>query len=96
MLSSLFYKAIDTIFSGVFIPAIVMLSVAVPISTSNIYVRSPFFLLGYLFVTYKLINFFNWVYNWSLAYGVAVYMYTVINPILFIIQFLYGFGVVRF
>ena len=38
MLSLLFYKAIDTVFSGVSIPAIVILSVAVSISTSNIYV----------------------------------------------------------
>ena len=37
MLSLLSRKAINIIFSGVFIPAIVMLSVAVLISTSVIY-----------------------------------------------------------
>ena len=37
MLSLLSYKVIDTIFSKVFVPAIVILSVAMLISTSNIY-----------------------------------------------------------
>ena len=37
MLSLLFYKAINIIFNGVSIPAIIMLSVAVSISVSNAY-----------------------------------------------------------
>ena len=37
MLSLLFYKAINTVFSGIFIPAIIILSVAVLISIFNIY-----------------------------------------------------------
>ena len=37
MLSLLFYKVIDTVFSGVSMPAIVMLSVAVLIFAFNIY-----------------------------------------------------------
>ena len=37
MLSLLSYKAINTILSGVSIPAIIILSVAVLISTFNIY-----------------------------------------------------------
>ena len=36
----LFYKVINIIFSGVFIPAIIILSVVVSISISNIYARS--------------------------------------------------------
>ena len=40
MLSLLFYKVIDTVFNGVFIPAIIMLSVAMLISTFNIYKSS--------------------------------------------------------
>ena len=40
MLSLLSCKAIDTIFSGVFVPAIVILSVAVLIFTFNIYKSS--------------------------------------------------------
>ena len=37
MLSLLFYKVIDTVFNKVFIPIIVMLSVAVLISAFNTY-----------------------------------------------------------
>ena len=40
MLSLLSYKIINAVFSGVFIPAIIILFVAMPISTFNIYVRS--------------------------------------------------------
>ena len=40
MLSLLSYKAMDIIFSKVSIPAIVILSIAVLISTSNIYKNS--------------------------------------------------------
>ena len=40
MLFSLFHKVIDAIFSGVSIPAIVMLSIAVLISAFNAYIRS--------------------------------------------------------
>ena len=38
MLSLLFYKAIDTVFSGVSIPAIIILLIAVLIFVFNIYV----------------------------------------------------------
>ena len=37
MLSLLFYKAIDTVFSKVFIPAIIMLSIAILIAIFNVY-----------------------------------------------------------
>ena len=40
MLSLLSYKVINTVFSEVFVPAIVILSVAVLISTFNAYIRS--------------------------------------------------------
>ena len=40
MLSSSSYKAIDAVFNEVFMPAIVILSVAVSISASNIYISS--------------------------------------------------------
>ena len=43
MLSLLFYKAIDTVFSKVFMPAIVILSVVVSISALNIYKSSSSF-----------------------------------------------------
>ena len=39
MLSTLSYKAINAVFSGVFVPAIVILSVAVSISASITYIR---------------------------------------------------------
>jgi hypothetical protein len=42
MLSFLSYKVIDTVSSGVSIPAIVILSIAVLISVSNIYINSTF------------------------------------------------------
>ena len=42
MLSSLSRDAIDTVFSGVFILAIIILSIAILISTFNIYVRFLF------------------------------------------------------
>ena len=40
MLSILFYKAINTIFSEVSVPAIIILFVAILISAFNIYARS--------------------------------------------------------
>ena len=40
MLSLLFYKVIDIIFSKVFIPAIVILSIIILVSAFNIYIRS--------------------------------------------------------
>ena len=40
MVSLLSYKAIDTVSSGVSMPAIIILSVAVSISTFNAYIRS--------------------------------------------------------
>ena len=42
MLSLLFYKAIDAVFSGVSIPIIIMLSIAISISAFNIYTSSLF------------------------------------------------------
>ena len=42
MLSLLSYKVINSVFSGVFVPAIVILSITVLISASNIY-KSLFF-----------------------------------------------------
>ena len=42
MLSSLFYKVIDAIFSGVSVPAIIILSIAILISTFNIYISFLF------------------------------------------------------
>ena len=44
MLSLLSYKVIDIIFSGVFIPAIIILSIAVLISVSIVY-KSFFFFI---------------------------------------------------
>ena len=43
MLSLLFYKVIDTVFSRVSVPAIIILSIAVLISTFNIYKSSSSF-----------------------------------------------------
>ena len=53
MLSLLSYKAIDTVFSRVFIPAIVILSIAVSISTSNIYMS---FSISYYKILLSLIT----------------------------------------
>ena len=39
MLSLLFYKVIDTIFSGVSVPAIIILFIAILISAFNIYIK---------------------------------------------------------
>ena len=48
----------DAIFSGVSVPTIVTLFIAVLISTFNAYIRLILF-LKYLLIAYNFINFFN-------------------------------------
>ena len=48
----------DIVFNRVFISTIVMLSMAISISAFNIY-KSFFLLLGYFFIAYIFVDFFN-------------------------------------
>ena len=60
MLSFLSREAINTVFNRVFVPAIIILFIAMLISAFNIYIKK---FLKYLFITYNLVDFLNRVHN---------------------------------
>ena len=72
MLSLLSCKAIDTVFSGVFIPAIVILSVAVLISTSNMYKSSSSF---YWDIFSSLMSLLTFLIEYITGFGLIVLPY---------------------
>ena len=58
MLSSLSHKIINAIFSGILVLITIILSIAVLVSISNIYIKSLSSFKKKIF-TYSLINFLN-------------------------------------